>query len=326
MATKKGAKLPQDQFKLLTPTLTKTGSVAPSKKSRKKQASTSGAPSASFMSPMPGSVNALYLRPLDYNPMFSSPDRFLYPSDLKTANSYWRMFYKFDPIAGSVIDVYCEMPLSEYELIGEGVEGEIKDELTRMCESINLIKFLNANMVEFLVIGEAIPHLNYDSANKTWINWSLHKPEDVEVLDTHLIGMEPILKLTPSEAEVLKLKQFVQLSEKLGNVFPNLEFIKELVSSKSIILEPLNVTFLPRTLSAYDLRGTSIFSRLWRTFMLEDAIFNATLQTAKRHSAPVKTVTMGDLAAGFIPTNDQVRDLLAALAQSETDPQAWIKV
>jgi hypothetical protein len=60
--------------------------------------------------------------------------------------------------------------------------------------------------------------------------------------------------------------------------------------------------------------------------MYEDAVMNTTLQTAKRHSAPVKTVTMGDLASGYIPTQAQVDALLRSLAQAEADPQAWIFV
>jgi hypothetical protein len=63
---------------------------------------------------------------------------------------------------------------------------------------------------------------------------------------------------------------------------------------------------------------------MWRVLMLEDAIFNATIQTARRHAAPIKVAKLGNAATGWIPPPEQEKRLLELLAQAEQDPNAWL--
>lgn len=271
-------------------------------------------------------ASSFYTRPVEYRPEFASPDRWWIPRDRTVLNNYWRMFYATDPVAGSVIDMYVEMPLSEYTIVGEGVEGEIQTDLEYMCEDVRLIQLLTAIMREFLVVGEAIPHLFFEPKVGYWTDWSMHKPEVVEVLDTQMLGVEPILMLQPPTEEINDLKRVIKMTEALGIDVAGKSFLEMLTGKKKVPLEPLNATFIPRVLHAYDTRGTSLFTRLWRTWMYEDACANATIQTAKRHAGPVKVVSMGDVAAGFVPTAEQENALLKALAQAEMDPHAWVLV
>lgn len=267
-----------------------------------------------------------FTRPLDYRPELASPDRWSYPKDIHQKNGIWRMFYELDPIAGTVIDLYAEMAMSDYDIVGAGVDGEIENDLEDMCEEIRLGQLVSMVMKEFLVTGEAVPHLFYDKDAGYWTDWSLHKPENIELLDTQLLGMDPILYLTASTEEVRELKKIMKLSESFNMDVPGRGFLKTLLSNKKVPLEPLNVTFIPRLLHPYDIRGVSMFSRLWRIWMYEDAIMNASIQTAKRHAGPIKTVSMGDLASGYIPSEQQEQQLLQALAQAEMDPHSWILV
>jgi hypothetical protein len=264
-------------------------------------------------------------RPIEYRPEFASPDRW-FKADTKTQIKYWRMFYRDDAIAGPVVDTYCEMPLSDYRIAGKGVDGEIKTTYENMLEELNFISHINSVMVEFLVTGEAIPHLFYDRDKGYWAGWTMHKPENIDVIDTHLVGVEPILTLTPDSDELKRLREFLTAMKKLEIEIPGQEFLNTLMRTKNAPLEPLCVSFIPRLSHAYDLRGTSLFSRLWRTFMFEDAVWAATIATAKRHAGPLKAVTLGDLASGFIPDDDQVQSLIKAIAQAEADPHAWVFV
>jgi len=266
-----------------------------------------------------------FTRPVRYEPEFASPERWSFPKNIKKINDYFRIFYKFDPLVGAVIDIYTEMPLSDYEISGDGVDGEIKERLEEMFEVINFLSLMKNIGTEFLVVGEAIPHLFYNKDLGYWDGYSLHRQEDIEVVDTHLMGIEPVLILRPDKEEVAKLKKIKTAYEKFGieQGETNL-YMEELLTKKEVALENLNVTFIPRRLHEYELRGTSILTRLWRAFMYEDALANASIQTAYRHASPVKVVKMGDLASGYIPTEEQINELTRVLAMSETDPQAWV--
>jgi len=73
-----------------------------------------------------------------YQPEFESPDRQQYPVHRILANRYWRLFYKLDPVIGNAVDMYSELPWGNFELTGDGVDGEIKDALEYQCEETQL--------------------------------------------------------------------------------------------------------------------------------------------------------------------------------------------
>lgn len=268
--------------------------------------------------------SAAFTRPLEYFPEWASPDRWLLPVDLERQLRYWRMFYKMDPIVGTVIEIYSEMLWSDYTI--EGVDQNIKRELEEMLDRLNLISLMKQVVVEYLVCGEAIPHLFFDSSKGQWRSYSFYQPEYIQILDISFLDIEPVLILKLPGDVLTTLRKIKKIYDLAQMEFPESHMLDQILSSGEVVLENLNVSYIPRLLHAYDSRGTSILTRLWRFFMYEDAVFNTTLHTVKRHASPVKTVTMGDLASGYIPDSEQVDALLAALAQAETDPQAWVFV
>lgn len=287
-----------------------------------------------------GMAQSVFTRPLDYRPEFASPDRWLLPKDLGTQIKYWRMFYELDPLIGSVIDVYSEMMWSEFTILN--VDGEIKRNLELMLNDLLHLQNLMKNVaVEFLVSGEAIVHLFYDKSYGLWSGYVFHKPEDVSVIDLNLVSLEPILILNLNEEDLKNLRKLKKLYDAFDKVYEGeqqkkeslsqmfwleSDYIEEALRSKKVILEPLNVGYIPRKLHPYNERGVSLLTRLWRVLMFEDALFSASIATAKRHASPVKVVSMGDLASGYIPTEQQIKGLLSALAQAETDVHAWVSV
>jgi len=268
--------------------------------------------------------SAIFTRPLEYFPEWASPDRWLLPTDAERQLRYWRMFYRLDPVVGAVIEIYSEMLWSDYVI--DRVDVSIKRQLEEMLDRINLVSLMKQIVVEYLVCGEAIPHLFFDSSLGQWRSYSFYQPEYVSVLDVSFLDIEPVLILKLPGDVLTTLRKVQRIYQQAGMEFPESSMMDQILKSGEAVLENLNVSYIPRLLHPYDSRGTSILTRLWRFFMYEDAVFNATLHTAKRHASPVKTVTMGDLSSGYIPTQEQVDALLSALAQAETDPQAWVFV
>jgi hypothetical protein len=233
------------------------------------------------------------------------------------------MFYKLDPVIGTSVDLYADLPWSNFELTGNGVEGDIRESYEHMCRETQILAMLPHFVREHMVTGEAIPHCHFDDSKGIFTHITLHNPDQLEVIDAPFIKMDPLLEFRPDDKlrSVLTSNnpELVKLRERMPE-----ELIRKLESQQNIALSPINTTFIPRKLHPYDTRGTSIISRMWRVLMLEDAYFNASLQTARRHAAPIKVAKLGNAATGFIPPPEQEKRLLELLAQAEMDPNAWL--
>lgn len=258
-----------------------------------------------------------------YQPEFESPDRQQYPIHRLLANRYWRMFYKMDPIVGTCVDLLGELLWSDFQLTGEGVDGEVKDAMEAQCNETQLRAVLPFFVKEFLVVGEVCPHTYYDEQKGIWTHIALHNPDQLEIIYSPFVKMDPIAEFVPDD----RLRQVVTspnpMLRRIREMMPP-ELVARLSSRQNITLSPVNFTFIPRKLHPYDIRGTSILSRLWRVFMAEDALWNSFIATARRAASPLKVAKIGDASTNFIPGPEQERKLQQLLAQAELDPQAWL--
>lgn len=253
----------------------------------------------------------------------SSPDRQSYPVHRSLANIYWRLFYKLDYVAGSGVDLFSELPWGDVEFTGEGLDGEIKDTCEIMWEDCKVRSLLPFFVREHLVTGEIGVHNYYDQNKGRWSYVALHNPDQLEVIYTPFIKMDPIVRFKPdNRLQQVLASSSPMLSHVRESIPPDL--LSALMGGQAIELHPLNFTFLPRRMHPYDVRGTSIFSRMWRIFMLEDAIYNASIAVARRASSPLKIAKLGDRATGWIPDPSHEAKLHELLAASELDPTAWL--
>lgn len=262
--------------------------------------------------------------PQPYIPEFASPDRLFFPTDPKEAMKYWRYFYALDPICGNVIDMYAEMLLSDVELAGEGVESEIKESCYLALEETNALSKSKWLTTGFMVDGEVVPHLIWDDDKSRWSYMGFQDPLNLKIFDIPFANTAPYIEMMISDDVRNVLKNPDPKFDRFRDNVPE-EFLELIYQGRGIPLDTEeNVTFIPRKLSAYDVRGISIFSRLWRVLIFEDAVFNATIQTARRHAFPVKVVKLGDPAKGWIPGVEHEEKLRKLLAVTETDPHAWL--
>jgi hypothetical protein len=281
---------------------------------------------AGFQTPMPGgggTDNTFITQQRPYAPEFESPDRQQYPVHRILANRYWRLFWKLDPVIGNCIEMYSEMPWGNFEMTGEGVEGEIKDAYEASVAATELRAVLPALTREYFITGEACPHNFFDDAKGIWTHTAIHNPDQLEVIHAPFIKMDPLVEFVPDDRLRQVLTSNNPMLSSVRDSMPD-ELISRLMSRQNIPLSPLNFTFIPRKLHDYDTRGTSLLSRMWRILMYEDAVFNASIATARRHAGPLKIAKLGDAATGYIPPPEQERRLLQLLAQAELDVNAWL--
>lgn len=282
-----------------------------------------GAGAANSGSGFNGGGSSLFTSMRPYQPEFSSPDRQMFPIHRRQANGYWRMFDKMDPLVGSVIEMISELPWSDFQLIGEGVDGEPQEMMEYSLSETRLRSLFKHFVHEHFVVGEVIPHLFFDDSKGVWTHCALHNPDYINVIHSPFIKMDTIMEFVPDPALREIATSTHPMLARVRETMPD-ELIGRLRSGKNIPLSPVNASFIPRRLSPYDLRGTSILSRLWRTFMLEDAIWSATIETARRAAAPIKVAKLGDPTSQMVPPPSEEKRVLQMLAQMENDSQAWM--
>lgn len=271
-----------------------------------------------------GGGSSMYHMQRPYMPQVESPDRVQYPKSRAEANEDWRLFHRVDPIFGTAIDMYAEMLVSEFDIVvGDEKSTEIRDTLEYMCQTTNLMDRLRYIIREYLVIGEAIPHTFFDDDLGIWTYIGMHNPDYVDVVDAPIVNMEPILNFVPDENLRRLLSDGSPESREFKARLPA-EFVSKIMARQKIRLSPLNASFIPRKMHPYESRGTSLASRMWRIFMVEDAVYNSTIATYRRQAAPVKVIKLGDPQTGWIPAPGAEVKLLEMLNRCEADPQSWV--
>jgi hypothetical protein len=271
----------------------------------------------------PASGKTYFTQQQPYAPEVATPDRQNYPIHRVLANRYWRLFYKLDPLVGNIIDMMGDLPWSRFRLNGPGVDGSVLRTMETMCEESNLLGMLPAMVREFLVLGECVPHLLFSEDKGYWTHIALHNPDQIEVVDAPFIKMEPVLQFVPDD----RLREVVNSNDPLlAHIREKMppQMLSQLQSRQNIPLSPINATFIPRKMHPYDIRGTSIMSRLWRIFNYEDAVYNTSIQVARRSAHPIKVCKLGNPTTGWIPGPEHEAKLLQLLAQAELDPLAFI--
>lgn len=259
-----------------------------------------------------------------YEPEIESPDRQYYPQDRLLANKWWRMFYKYDPVFGTAIDMYSEMPISEFEIVLEGDSTkEIIDTLNLMVEQCQFLYKLKQMFSEFLVIGECIPHNFFNEELGIWTYIGVHNPDLIEIKDAGLVNMDPIISFVPDEDIRKLLADTSPEAREIKSKLPS-EFVAKVMAKQKIRLKNTNCSFIPRKMHPYDERGTSLASRMFRIWMVEDAVYNSTIATFRRHAAPIKVAKFGNQNTGYIPSPEAQDDFMRQLTIAETDPQAWL--
>lgn len=205
---------------------------------------------------------------------------------------------KTDPVISTVIDLYAEIIASDFTTAGEGVDGSIKDTYDYMIEKTNIISAFKYFTSEYLVLGEVIPHLVFDTKKGIWTSLIFHNPDQIKVIDSPFIALDPILEFTPDETLRALARStnptIIQVMSKLPA-----EVQDAIISGRNIPLDTsLNATFLARKIHPYDVRGTSIFTRLYRILMYEDAVMNCFSNKNKVLSSDYLYKPIGEFQVG----------------------------
>jgi hypothetical protein len=269
-----------------------------------------------------GASTSMANSPLFYDYRWSTPDKYYFPRNRVVANSIWREIYKRDPAVAIATDMYAELPWSRFDLTG--IEDDsIRHLYEDMFHALNVVPKMQIYTREYLVTGELILHLVFNSLKGIWDRVISHDPDYVRVEGIGLAAEQPLLWLRPTP----EIKKLVSSADprirRLQNAIPK-ELIMAFRMNKEVPLDSLNTTYIPRLNFSKDIRGMSLYTRLYRVIMYEDFIVNASLAVAQRNAAPLRIFKLGDPNTGWLPDADDEAAFAEMLSIAESDPLAAI--
>jgi hypothetical protein len=244
-----------------------------------------------------GGANVKNSMPGFYHPEFE-PSSILLPRDYREINAWCRYFYKYDPLVSTAIDSHAELPMSSIRMTLPSSRDKLKnkkiqDEYEEMCstEGIDLFNKLLQIGVEYYKLGNVFPFARWSEQKNRWSKLTLLDPDYIELEKLQFTDIMRV-DLIPNE----QLKKIVNNgpdNPRTGILYKAIpEDVIELVQTgKKIPLntDPTNgshVGHISYKMADYDLVGTGIVERNFKTLIYKDRLRQSQDAIAARHLTP----------------------------------------
>jgi hypothetical protein len=230
--------------------------------------------------------------------------------------------YRHDPTISSIVDLYSDMPWSNFDLVGLE-DQSIRSVYEGMMSELSIVPKLQQFTKDFLLTGEFIPHMLFDTKKGYWNRVIAHNPDYIRAQGVGLIMEQPLLWLRPTPEIKSLLSSPDPRVKKLQKLLPP-EVVSAFRANREVPLDPLNTTLIARLPTSQSIRGESILTRVYGITMYEDFILNASLAVAQRNAAPLRIFKLGDPDSKWLPTQEDEAALAEMLSVAEQDPLAAI--
>lgn len=259
-----------------------------------------------------------------YNPIFDRLDEGSIiedwiPRDLAGLNQMFSLMYHRDHIAGSVVDIICDLIWSDFDLVGVD-DPAIKKVYYDTLTSMDIISMLPALSKEYLVMGRSIDSMIFDSKKGLFTDFISHDQSFVKITPIPIFGYDPKLDLIATPG----LKKFLESTDPRDvdakQVLPT-NYIKAMSGggSAGVPLDPITTLFLPRRAFNFDYIGTSLYTRLISFWALEKALMNTTMSAARRRASPILHVQAG-LEGQWRPSDAELSEIAGLFIAADQDP------
>lgn len=210
--------------------------------------------------------------------------------DRKELNFRLRYYFEFDALVHNAICLHSEFPLSAFIL--ECGDSKIQQFYNDHGEDIGLLQLLIDIGREFWMLGEAIPHGQWNDFEKKWSYFMLFPPENVQFKATYILP-EPLMFLDVDD----ELKRIVKSGSAVDEALKKMmspELVAKIESDKQILLSPATTSHIARKVARYDLRGTSIIKACLKDLMYMDKLRLLQFTICDRHMFPLKIFKLGN--------------------------------
>jgi hypothetical protein len=258
------------------------------------------------------------MAPRPFSPFYEESNLNL-PRERAEVNAWCRHYYNTDPLIGNAIDLHSTYPLSSMGVKCE--YPEIKKFFNDMLDELNFGSLIYDIAREYMIIGEVFPYCQLDANTGKWSEIIIQNPDYIEVrkhsLTTPVISLRPDAELqriiTSTNPDDISLRQ--QLDP---------EIVSYVMSGKSIPLDNHLISHIARKSSPYDVRGTSILTRVFKDLMYRDILREAQFSIAQNHVTPLRIAIVGNQADSFRPGSEDLMQVRDMLEQATYDPDFTI--
>jgi len=248
------------------------------------------------------------MSPRPFSPFYEESNLNL-PRERMEVNAWARHYYDTDPLIGNCIDLHSTYPLSQFG-VRCSESPEVEQFFNRMLERLNFKTLIYDIAREYFIVGEVFPYCQLDEDTGEWAEIIIQNPDFIDVrkhiLTSPVISLKPDAELqriiTSSDPDSLALRS--QLDP---------ELIAYIQSGKNIPLENHLISHIARKSAPYQVRGTSILTRVYKDLMLRDIYREAQFTIASDRVTPLRIVKVGAADGSYRPGTDEllaVRDML----------------
>lgn len=259
-----------------------------------------------------------------YNPIFDRLDEGSIiedwiPRDSAGLNQMFSLMYHRDHIAGSMVDIICDLIWSDFDLVGVD-DPAIKKVYYDTMTSMDILGMLPSLSKEYLVMGRSIDSMIFNSKKGVFTDFISHDQSFVKITPIPIFGYDPKLDLIATPG----LKRFLESTDPRDvdakQVLPT-NYIKAMSAggSSGVPLDPITTIFLPRRAFNFDYVGTSLYTRLISFWALEKALINTTMSAARRRASPILHVQAG-IENQWRPSDAELSEIAGLFIAADQDP------
>lgn len=227
----------------------------------------------------------------------------------------YRDIYFHDPICGSTVDMFSNLPFSNYSF-GGGKEA-LLEPYYEVNERLNLSASLPNISTDQQVTGAFCGSMLYNQQKKRFVDLMCHRYDNIELTPVPMNSQDPIMELRVPE-DIRRLfskesKRVDKIKEQLGP-----DFVAKLMSGDLVELDPLGTIYIPRRTFSFG-EGVSLFKRVLPIWLIEKNLYRGTLIESGRRQRGIMQVQVGD-GDSWDPTTEEMEFITDLLLNADADP------
>lgn len=258
--------------------------------------------------------------PTFYHPLFESTNMML-PRDRRERNEWCRHFYRTEPIIATAIDLHTEFPISDFNIVCK--DKYISDFFDYMMfDKINMHELLLFIGLEYWKIGDVFPYGQLNESEGIWERFVCYNPDYINIKTSPLAG-DPIIELIP-DSEIINIVQNGPHGP-AGDIYNQLtpDIISQVKQGKNISLDNRLISHIAHKASPYEVWGTPLMMRCFKTLIYKDKLRSAQDAIANRHIMPLRVAKIGQ-AGEPMPTQDDIDSFRDMLYEADGDPSFFL--
>jgi hypothetical protein len=226
----------------------------------------------------------------------------------------YRDIYLYDAVAGGAVDMFTNLPFSDFSLAGIKDEKAL-DPFHQSLQAMRIRKLLGQLSTEYLVNGLFIGEMVFDTEKKIFTGLSPHDPTYAELELELQFGVDP--KVTINLGRAHTGNNIAQGAMQRAGIKKN-----ETKNNHTIAAE--NLLYMTRKGMFKDVRGLSYYKRILPVWFLEKALIRGTIDQAYKRQRSVAHMKVG--TPDWTPTSEDMAILAGLLSDAELDPLGAILV